>query len=133
MQDVEKAQEAIDLGLNYCKNSQWTEALQCFEKALTLPGTGTKRYRDKPKLISDGEKAAALYNSACCFARLGDARSGLVALAGCLETGYADFNQVRADPDLEFLRADPRFEGLLARFEPPKSAFSFPNIFGGKK
>lgn len=39
-------------------------------------------FRDKPKLISDGEKMALLYNIACCHSQMQDARSGLVALAG---------------------------------------------------
>jgi hypothetical protein len=38
--------------------------------------------RDKPRLISDGEKMASLYNIACCHSQLQDARSGLVALSG---------------------------------------------------
>jgi hypothetical protein len=38
--------------------------------------------RDKPRLVSDGEKMALLYNIACCHSQLQDARSGLVALAG---------------------------------------------------
>ena len=40
--------------------------------------------RDKPRLISDGEKTTLLYNIACCHSQLEDARSGLVALAGRL-------------------------------------------------
>jgi hypothetical protein len=141
--------------------------------------------RDKPRLISDGEKMALLFNIACCHSQLQDARSGLVALGGacaracargrmwarqlaavvcarrpgsvravntagpqqahggavrapqhmtprcpspphpapppaphstarhatgCLEAGYTDYRQIRSDPDLEFLRADARFE-----------------------
>jgi hypothetical protein len=27
-----------------------------------------------------------------------------------MELGYTDFGQIRTDPDLEFLRKDPRFE-----------------------
>jgi hypothetical protein len=38
--------------------------------------------RDKPRLISDGEKMALLYNIACCQSQLQDARSSLVALGG---------------------------------------------------
>lgn len=38
--------------------------------------------RDKPRTISDGERMAALYNIACCHAKLNDPRTGLVALAG---------------------------------------------------
>lgn len=40
--------------------------------------------RDKPRLISDGEKMALLYNIACCHSQLQDARAGLVALAGAV-------------------------------------------------
>jgi hypothetical protein len=29
--------------------------------------------------------------------------------SACLEAGYADFNQIQIDPDLELLRQDPRF------------------------
>ena len=32
------------------------------------------------------------------------------SVAGCLEAGYEDFKQIRADPDLAGLRADERFE-----------------------
>lgn len=49
------------------------------------------------------------------------AREGLAAVAGCLEAGYQDADQLRADPDLEFLRQDERFEGLLERFRMGRS------------
>lgn len=39
------------------------------------------------------------------------------SLVGCLESGYDDVNQLRKDPDLEFLRQDSRFNGLLERFK----------------
>eukprot|EP00879_Flechtneria_rotunda_P005773 GHRR01006074.1.p1 GENE.GHRR01006074.1~~GHRR01006074.1.p1 ORF type:complete len:220 (+),score=31.96 GHRR01006074.1:184-843(+) len=134
-EEPETAREAIDLGLVLCKQQKWSRALQVFENGLTLPGTGVKRFRDKPRLISDSEKMAALYNIACCHSRLQDARSGLVALSGCLETGYTDFYQIRTDPDLEFLRQDSRFEGLMERFAKKGNGFlglDLGNLFGGK-
>eukprot|EP00882_Tetradesmus_deserticola_P012912 GHRQ01013687.1.p1 GENE.GHRQ01013687.1~~GHRQ01013687.1.p1 ORF type:complete len:179 (+),score=59.63 GHRQ01013687.1:579-1115(+) len=133
--EPETAREAIDLGLVLCKQQKWDKALSIFEKGLTLPGTGMKRFRDKPRLISDGEKMASLYNIACCHAQLQDARSGLVALSGCMELGYTDYGQVRTDPDLEFLRKDPRFEGLMDRFQKKSGGFlglDFSGIFGNK-
>jgi len=45
-----------------------------FEDALTLPGTGQKKFTDKPAEISDGERATALYNIACCHCQLGGTR-----------------------------------------------------------
>lgn len=45
-------------------------ALAMFEDALTLPGTGQKKFTDKPAEISDGERATALYNIACCHCQL---------------------------------------------------------------
>ncbi|GFH12985.1 uncharacterized protein HaLaN_08779 [Haematococcus lacustris] len=114
----------------------WSDALELFERALTLPGTGIKRFRDKPKLASDREKMTALYNISCCHSQLGDVRSGLVALAGCLEVGYADFEQIRRDPDLATLRKDERFDGLLKRFEPSGMSaamgFDLSSLFGKK-
>ncbi|GBF91837.1 hypothetical protein Rsub_04942 [Raphidocelis subcapitata] len=121
--EPETAREAIDLGLVLCKQEKWDKALAVFERAMTLPGTGVKRYRDKPRLISDGERMAALYNCACCHARLGAPREGLLALSACLEAGYADFPQIQIDPDLELLRQDPRYETLVARFKPKAGGF----------
>jgi hypothetical protein len=51
--------------------------------------------RDKPRLVSDGEKMALLYNIACCHSQMQDARSGLVALAGALLAGSNSCQQWR--------------------------------------
>lgn len=115
--DPEDAKGAIAIGLKFSDAGNWAQAQEYFERALELPGTGLKRWRDKPPALSTGELTAALYNIACCRSRLGDIDNGLVALAGCVEQGYRDFRQLRSDPDLEALRGDERFEGLLRRFE----------------
>jgi hypothetical protein len=78
---------------------------------------------------------AVLYNIACCHGKLGDVRSGLVALSGCLELGYQDFDVIKADPDMEALRQDPRMEGLLQRFQPKDAGlfgFDLGGLFGKK-
>lgn len=54
--DFEDARGAIAVGLSLYKDAKYEEAMKMFEKALTLPGTGTKRFRDKPREISPGEK-----------------------------------------------------------------------------
>lgn len=116
--NVETAKEAIDAGLALFQQQRYADALALFERAPTLPGTGLKRYRDRPPLASDGERQAALFNAACAHAALGAVDQGLAALAGCLGAGYEDFAQVDSDPDLAPLRADPRFAQLMARYRP---------------
>ncbi|PSC75387.1 putative DNA replication complex GINS PSF3 [Micractinium conductrix] len=120
--DPDNARAAIAVGLKYSGAGQWAKAQEYFERALELPGTGLKRYRDKPPALSEGELTSALYNIACCRSMQGDVENGLIAIAGCVEQGYRDFQQLRSDPDLAALRADDRFEGLLKRFTRQEAA-----------
>ncbi|PNW76349.1 hypothetical protein CHLRE_12g553678v5 [Chlamydomonas reinhardtii] len=46
-EEPETAKEAIELGNSLAKAAKWQEALSVYEKALTLPGTGLKRYRGR--------------------------------------------------------------------------------------
>lgn len=125
------ARGAIATGLKLTEEGAWSQGLVYFERALELPGTGLKRFRDKPNLISNGEKMAALYNIACCQSRLAaeaptkeeqadHIQNGLVALAGALEAGYDDFEQIRRDEDFETLKSSDKFEGLVGRFQRKK-------------
>ena len=81
--------------------------------------------------MSDGEKQAILFNIACAHARRGDVEKGLEAVAGCLEAGYEEVGTLRADPDLAPLRADPRFEGLIARLVPVARSGVLGGLFKG--
>jgi len=120
------AADAISQGMQLSSKGDFSGALELFEMALTLPGSGTLRDRKKARELSEGEKISALYNIACCHSQLGDERNGLVSLAGSLEAGFDDFDTARTDPDLAPLRENPQFEGLLLRFQPEKKA----GIFG---
>jgi hypothetical protein len=126
----ETAKEAIDAGLALFEQKRYADALTLFEQAPNLPGTGVKRFRDRPPLASDGERQAASFNAACAHAALGNADQGLAALAACLGAGYEDFAQVERDPDLAPLRADPRFAQLMARYK-PKGGGGAGGFFGG--
>ena len=44
-------------------------ALELFEAALALPGSGVRKQKNGPRELSTGERQAALYNIACCQAR----------------------------------------------------------------
>lgn len=124
------AAEAIDKGLALYRAGEYGEALAAFTGALDLPGTGPIRRR-KAKVMPAGpslgfadadvslnEQIAIHYNCACCHARLGDTQAGLVSLVRAMEAGYDDYDNVRGDADIASLRADSRFEGIMARFEP---------------
>ena len=73
-----------------------------------------------PAIDPTGSYAQTLLEIARCQAALGEARLGLVALAGLLEVAKGDKKELaemlRADPELEALRASPKFEGLLKMF-----------------
>lgn len=79
--------------------------------------TATKKTkRDKPPTLTDGERAAVLYNTACAQASLGDKRAALDALSAAVgEAGFADGRGAAADEDLAPLRGDPAFEALVGR------------------
>ncbi|CAL8471406.1 g10948 [Coccomyxa elongata] len=129
--EPEDARGAIAVGLELYNAGDYETALGIFEKAMTLPGTGLKQFRDKPPTISNGEKQAALYNIACCQSRLGKIEPGLMALAGALEAGYEDYQQIREDPDLEAVRADKRFQMLIGKYNRSNSNGFFGNLLKG--
>ena len=126
----ENAAQAIDKGLALYKNGDYPEALAAFTSALDLPGSGPVRSRKARVMpagpsqgfadasVSLNEQIAIHYNCACCHARMDDAQSGLVSLVRAMEAGYDDYENVRTDPDIAPLRADGRFEGIMAKFEP---------------
>lgn len=61
------------------------------------------------KLISKESE----YNHACFEAIRGDVDEALKYLKTALENGYEHIEWVRKDPDLEFIRENPRFKALL--------------------
>jgi tetratricopeptide (TPR) repeat protein len=67
------------------------------------------------RLVPDD--AIAWYNLACSYAVLGMIDPSISALQRSLELGYRYFRRLRRDPDLKPLRKDPRFQGLIRRFE----------------
>lgn len=126
----ETAAEAIDVGLRFYKSGEYEAALGAFKLALDLKGTGPIRARKAkvapagPSLgyadasVSLNEQIAIHYNCACCYARLDDTQSGLVSLVRAMEAGYDDYDNIKTDADIQPLRDDARFAGILAKFEP---------------
>ena len=60
------------------------------------------------------EDASALYNTACGYALLGARAEAVVFLERAVAAGFTDFAHIRADTDLDSIRAEPGYLRLLA-------------------
>lgn len=56
------------------------------------------------------------YNLACSYSLVKMSDPCLKALEKAFELGYNDLEFMEADPDLDFIKKDPRFKELLSRF-----------------
>jgi Flp pilus assembly protein TadD len=55
-----------------------------------------------------------LYNSACVFCLMGNAKDAMNSLRKACDAGYSATAWARQDPDLALLHGDPEFESLFA-------------------
>lgn len=65
----------------------------------------------------DSVKAMSLYNAACVHALQGRKDQAFEYLAKAREAGFDQPEQLRADPDMDGLRSDPRFAALVASMD----------------
>lgn len=115
----QRAREAIDRGLQLFSTGQYREAIDMFQLSLELPGSGVMRLSGSVReysCASEGEENAALYNMACCWARLGQKQPALTVLEALLDNGFEDVRTIRADPDLAPL-AGAELDKLLAKHD----------------
>lgn len=54
------------------------------------------------------------YNLACSYSLLKRSKPCLEALKKAIQLGYRDFSFMKKDPDLDFIRRDPRYKELLS-------------------
>jgi hypothetical protein len=109
-------------GVNFVSN----HPIRCLNSLTVLQRADSPREYACP---SEGEERAALYNMACCYAKLGEVDSGMAVLRGLLENGFEDLDTLRNDEDVEGLRSSPEFEQLLVE----ASSAQKPGLFGQKK
>lgn len=81
-----------------------------FEHALTIDRAAWRAFR----------LPTFAHNAACALAQLGRADDAIELLGEAAREGAVDPELLRADPDLEPLRADPRFADIVARGEPAR-------------
>jgi hypothetical protein len=113
----EDAAGAIAAGLRAYSAGDAAGALTLFTGALELPGSGLRRTKGAARELSQGERQAALYNAACCHARMGEAAAGVDALLACCAAGFDDYATLRRDADLAPLRSSPEWRAFAASFE----------------
>lgn len=82
-------------------HERWAEVIQ----------TGERLMQARPDL------ATVPYNLACAHAQRADPDAAFRWLTTAVDNGYAGLASIQSDPDLDPLRADPRFEPLLARVQ----------------
>ena len=91
-------------GMLHARRNQTDPALQCVRKALDSPN-------------SFGHAHHTYYNIACVYAVLGDTDKAMAWLERTVNTGFACWPFFKLDPHMENLRAEPRFQRLVASLE----------------
>ena len=102
------------------KDQNNSHAMACAVNALAVlkEAERAKEWMDRALLI-DPENKLMRYNFACALiAHLGEAEAALDMLAALLEQDAAFcLDDAKADPDLDALRGDPRFQAMIAAAE----------------
>jgi serine/threonine protein kinase/tetratricopeptide (TPR) repeat protein len=91
-------------------------------RAITVGAVAFSRLGDRRRGLEWAERAVAVdpedasvsYNVACLFALEGERDRALERLQSALRAGFAHWDWIEHDPDLDSLRQDPRFQALLA-------------------
>ena len=118
------------LGLVQERQQKYAEASKTFQRAIELGGNdgillatyGTcliyeKKYEAAVEKLERAvqlipQNPAFSYNLACAYARLNQKEKALSALEQAVRTGFRDKSGMLADPDLENIRSDAKFQTL---------------------
>jgi len=108
--------EAITAGQALFAEANYDGALSLFQDALTLPGSAALRVQGsirETSCASDGEMAAALYNMACCYVKMGQPDTAVDALGSSFEAGFDQFDELLQDPDLASIKDNMKLKALI--------------------
>jgi len=113
-----KQREALDFEISFCEElikekPDFADALIILGEAYTRRGLYDKGLGvDKRLLRLRPGDPIVTYNMACSYSLTGDIDSAIKALKEAVGKGYADFEHMKRDPDLERTRRDARFAKL---------------------
>lgn len=126
--------EMFEEGVKLFYAGEYQRSLEVFEDCIGLEppnymGDDFSRYTPEYRLSH--------YNVACCCSKLDQTEAGLEALMEAMEAGFEDFRKIRTDPNLEGVRANPKFDKLIVKYDEPvineNAMKMFKSIFGGGK
>jgi tetratricopeptide (TPR) repeat protein len=119
------------LGIALAYQMQYNQAIQALEKVITinprymLAHCALAGYYRRMGREAEAQEHAQIarpsmefeneYNQACFESISGDADRAIALLEKALEKKQIQPGMVRSDPDLDFIRKDPRFEDLLTK------------------
>merc|ERR1712139_375800 len=116
---VEKLRtEIFDKGIGLFKSGDIKGALDAYKEVRDLE---PKNYiGDKLQRITDFFIYSS-YNIACCYSKLENEKEALIELEVALNAGWEDYDKVRTDKNLEFVReSNPeKFKEVLERYDEP--------------
>lgn len=101
------------------RDAAYTEVVELLGGLYTKQGRitdGLKMDRRLVRLLP--QNATAHYNLACSLALLKRKAAALRSLHQAVSLGYADFDWMQQDPDLDGLKQDPAFTKLLEQLKP---------------
>ena len=99
------------------KNPDFVNALIALAEAYTRIGRYKEGLKIDQRLVElKPDDPIVHYNLACSYSLLKMADPSLSALGKAIHLGYRDFAFIEKDPDLTFIRKDPRYRELLSEY-----------------
>ena len=94
--NAEDGEDWFEVGLDLLRLRKLDESIDAFQHA-----------------IANGEKnSSAMYNIACAYALEHDAGNAMTWLEKAIDNGFSGDEKMENDPDIAFVRNDPRFDAL---------------------
>ncbi len=103
------------------RDPKFTEVIEILGGLYTRQGRIADGLKMDRKLVRlKPQNATAHYNLACSLALSRRRSAALHSLERAVALGYRDYDWMRKDPDLDSLKSDPSFQGILARLQPQR-------------
>ena len=123
--------EDIDFEISFYENllkkkPDFVSALVALGEAYTRRGLYKEGLEIDQRLTKIKPKDPVVYyNLACSYSLLKMPDPSLEALKKAINLGYRDFSYIEKDPDLQYIKDDPRYKKLLSKATKKRSIKSY--------